>query len=315
MSKSDKKHTKNIKLNRFYIGDNLKLVKNIEDKSIDLIYIDPPYNTGRNFYDFDDNMTLEEYTIFMKERLKECKRILKSTGTIIIHVEPRISHYFRFWSDVIFGINNFRNEIIWITHGNAKNKHKLNRFHDTLLVYSASSKQTFNPIYFPYDDIYRKKSNVKCDDRGEYVTTALYNNQPEVNPRPNLVYKWKGVKKQWYVSREKMKELDDDDRLEYNSKGVPRIKRYLDEMDGIPLRDVWSDISNVQIGEKLHYATQKPQKLLERIVTLYSNEDDVCLDIFAGSGVLGRACVELNRNYILFDINSDAKKVFKESIT
>jgi DNA modification methylase len=130
----------------------------------------------------------------------------------------------------------------------------------------------------------------------------------------NLRYEWQGNTRQWYVCKEKMEELHKDNRLQYNNKNIPRIKRFLDEMDGIPLRDIWDDIANIQSKEKLKYATQKPVKLLERIVTLYSDEKSLCLDIFAGSGTLGRACKNLNRDYILFDINEDGKKLFEKSI-
>ena len=92
------------------------------------------------------------------------------------------------------------------------------------------------------------------------------------------------------------------------------LKRFLEEMDGLPLRDIWQDISNTQGGEKLNYATQKPVKLLERIIQLYSNEGDICLDIFAGSGTLGRACINLNRKYMLIDINEKGKEIFTTSI-
>ena len=138
---------------------------------------------------------------------------------------------------------------MWKTGGNAKNKKKLNRWHDTIIVYSKSSKQTFNPQYAPYGDEYRKKNNVKiCEHHGkEYVTTAIHNSQPEVNPRMNLRYEWNGHQKQWYVTRDKMQNLHDDHRLVYNKKGVPRIKRFLEEMDGVPLRDLWMDISNLSL--------------------------------------------------------------------
>ena len=111
-----------------------------------------------------------------------------------------------------------------------------------------------------------------------------------------------------------MIDLDTDNRLSYNKHNIPRIKRFLDEMDGIPLRDIWYDINNTQMGEKLKYATQKPVKLLERIVKLYSNEGDVCMDIFAGSGTLGRACINEKRTYLLMDVNLDGKIIFDESI-
>ena len=301
-----------IKENNYYIGDNINLLKSVKTEVIDLIYFDPPYNTGRNFYDFDDKFkTKEDYIEFMNERIKECYRVLKKSGSIVIHIEPKISHYFRYICDDIFGCNNFRNEIVWQTGGNAKNKYKLNRFHDTIIVYSKSTNQIFNPLYFEYNEEYKKKSNVKYCDlyKKEYVTTAIYNSQPEVNPRPNLRYIWNGFEKQWYVTKDKMELLHNENRLEYNKDGIPRIKRFLDEMEGIPLRDIWTDINNIQSGEKINYATQKPIKLLERIVKLYTNDNDICLDIFAGSGTLGSACINTKRNYILFDIKFRKKKI------
>jgi DNA modification methylase len=304
--------------NKYIVGDNLSLLKDLNENSIDFIYFDPPYNTGRHFYDFDDKFkSKEEYIEFIQKRVQECFRVLKSNGTLVVHIEPKISHYFRIMCDDVFGETNFRNEIVWQTGGNSKNKYKLNRFHDTIIVYSKSKTQTFNPLYFEYDDTYKKKSNVKqCKIHNkEYVTTAIYNAQQDVNPRPNLRYEWKGHTKQWYVSKEKMIALDNDNRLEYNKNGLPRIKRFLDEMEGVPLRDVWCDINNVQSQEKKDYATQKPVKLLERIIRLYTNEGDMCLDIFAGSGTLGRACISTKRNYKLFDINKKGKQIFIESIT
>jgi len=317
---SQQEETDILEPNAYYIGDNLDLLKKVKSNSLNFIYFDPPYNTGRNFFNFDDRFkSVDDYVTFMKDRLKECFRCLKPCSNIVIHIEPKISHYFRIICDEIFGVNNFKNEIIWKTGGNAKNLYQLNRFHDTIIVYSkkGKGKSVFNPLYFPYDDEYKKRSNVKiCEiHKKEYVTTALHNSQPEVNPRLNLRYEWKGNKRQWYVKKEKMINLDKDNRLYYNKKNIPRIKRFLDEMDGIPLRDIWCDINNTQIKEKLKYATQKPVKLLERIISLYSNETDLCLDIFAGSGTLGRACINKKRNYLLFDINSDGKLIFDKSIT
>ena len=111
-----------------------------------------------------------------------------------------------------------------------------------------------------------------------------------------------------------VQQLHNENRLEYNSNGIPRIKRYLDDMDGIPVTDWFDDISNVQRGEKLDYATQKPINLMNRLLKLFTNEDDIVLDIFAGSGTLGRSCIELKRVYILFDISEDARDVFEKSI-
>jgi DNA modification methylase len=297
-----------IQKNTFTVGDNVELLKKVQAETIDMIYMDPPYNTGRNFHYFEDKFA--DFPKFMEERIVECHRVLKKDGNIIIHVEPRISHHIRVICDKIFGESNFQNEIVWHSGGNAKNKYQLGRNHDTIIVYSKSSKSKFFPLYKPYNDEYKKGLKMCPHHQKQYSTSAAHNSQPEVNPRPNLRYEWNGNMRQWYVSEEKMKELHDDHRLEYNEKGIPRIKRFVEEMDGIPVRDTWDDISSIQNGEKTKYATQKPIKLLERIVSLYSAEGDVCMDPFAGSGTLGRACHGMKRDYILFDINPEAKEVF-----
>ena len=161
IKESDKKESDK-KENMFIIGDNIILMKQLENESIDLIYFDPPYNTGRDFFNFNDKFNSKtEYISFMKVRIEECYRILKHSGTLVIHIEPRISHYFRFICDEIFGEINFKNEIVWQTGGNSKNKYKLNRYHDTILVYAKSSKQIFNPIYFKYDETYKKNQILK----------------------------------------------------------------------------------------------------------------------------------------------------------
>ena len=245
---------------------------------------------------------------FLYPRIKLCYDILKDNGNIVVHIEPKNSHWVRFILDEIFGSKFFRNEIVWKTGGHAKNKKQLGRMHDTILVYSKTNKSTFNPQYYPYDEKYLKKT--KIDDRGNYTTTALHNSQPEVNPRLNLRYEWNGHLKQWYTTKEKMQLLHDDDRLSYNENGVPRIKRYVHELDGIPITDLWTDINNTQSGEKVNYATQKPIKLLDRIINMYSNENDLVADIFAGSGTTGISAIKNNRKYFLYDINPKAKQIF-----
>jgi len=303
--------------NTYTVGDNIDLLKQLPSQCIDCIYTDPVYCTGRNFHDFDDRFeSIESYKDFMDERIKECYRVLKNTGIIIVHVEPRISHIHRMILDKYFGHKRFLNEIVWRTWGNAKNTRKLGRQHDTIIVYTKSSNYTYNPIYKPYDEKYMKSNKPKpCSHTGKlYITTAAHNSKPDVNPRENLRYEWQGQTKQWYVSKEKMQELHDTHRLEYNGKGIPRIKRFIDDMDGIPITDWFDDISNVQQGEKMDYATQKPIALLNRLLSMFTNKDDIVLDIFAGSGTVGRSCIELQRKYILFDISEHGKKLFDESV-
>lgn len=294
------------------IGDNVELLKSINDDSIDMIYTDPPYNTGRNFHHFNDKF--DNFIDFIKPRIIECHRVLKPAGNLIIHVEPKISHFIRFICDEIFGMKNFRNEIVWFTGGNAKNLKQLGRNHDVLIVYSKTKNSKFNPQYKPYDEKYKKGLKMCQIHQKLYSTSAAHNSQPDVNPRPNLTYEWNGNTKQWYFSLEKMQTLHNENRLEYNANGIPRIKRFMDEMDGIPIRDTWDDINSTQGGEKLDYATQKPIKLLERVINMYSDSGDMCLDPFAGSGTLGRACIKLNRKFKLLDINPHAKVIFEASI-
>ena len=286
----------------------------MEKNSIDLIYIDPPFNTNRDFYNFSDKFnTNNDYLNFINERVLLAHSILKNTGTFVFHISPCVSHYIKVLLDKIFGIGNFRNEIIWKTNCNIKNKYKLGRTHDVLLVYTKTKKFIFNPEYHTYSDSYIKRSNVKICDfyKKQYITTALHNNQPEITPRPNLVYQWNGNIKQWYCSIDRMEILHYTNRLIYNTNGIPRIKRFLDEMDGIPVKDLWDDIASIQKDEKVKYATQKPIKLLDRIVKMYSNENDTVLDFFAGTGTTGISCIKNKRNYILVDINENGKEFFE----
>lgn len=305
-------------MNQYIVGDNLvELLKLKEEKTkVKCIYFDPPYNTGRDFNDFNDKYeTYKSYREdFIKPRLELMRDILMDDGVVVVHVEPSVSHHIRIALDDIFGEKNFRNEIVWKSGGNKKSTKKLMRFHDTIIVYSKTSKYTYNPQYLPYNGEYRKKNSLKKDDKGEYTTSAAHNSQPNVIQRPNLRYEWNGHYKQWWWSVEKMKELHSQNRLEYNSNGIPRVKKYLSEMEGIPIRDLWDDINQIQGNEKLDYATQKPVKLLERIVKMFSNQNDLVLDPFAGSGVTGRACINTNRNYILLDINNKGKEIFEKSI-
>tara|TARA_Y100000034_G_scaffold86575_1_gene103811 strand:+ start:565 stop:1476 length:912 start_codon:yes stop_codon:yes gene_type:complete len=302
-----------IEKNRYIIGDNVDILNKLEDESLQLCYIDPPYNTGRDFGDFDDDYkTNSDFAFkFIKPRLEIIYKKLKKDGTIAVHCDSKASHYIRLVLDEVFGEKNFKNEIIWVTTGNKKATRLLARSHDNIFIYSKSNKQKFKMIYLPYEKSYKKHPS---DERGEYTTSAAHNSQPNVIQRPNLRYEWNGHEKQWWVSKETMQRLHDEGRLKYNDKGIPRIKRYFNELKGRTMRDVWSDISSIQGNEKLDYATQKPIKLIERIVELYTDEGDYCLDCFAGSGTLGRACLNLNRNYTLIDINKKGKNIFKDSI-
>ena len=304
-------------LNEYKVGDSKELLKEVESNSIDLIYIDPPYCTGRDFYHFDDRFSssADYRELFIRPLLQECHRVLTNIGNIVVHVEPKISHHIRIVLDDIFGEKRFKNEIVWISGGNHKSTKQLQRNHDTIIVYQKGKESIYNPEHKDYADDVIQKAKLCPYHNKKYVTTALVNRQPNVVQRPNLRYEWNGNFLQWHISKERMQMLHDDNRLEYSkSTGIPRVKKYLEEMDGIPIKDVWSDVKQIQGNEKLDYATQKPVALLNRILEMFSNGDSIVLDPCAGSGTTGRSAILTNRNYILFDINTDGKLLFEESI-
>lgn len=304
-------------LNKYKIGDSRELLKEVEDNSVDLIYIDPPYCTGRDFYHFDDRFkSSSDYReLLIRPILTECHRVLTDVGNIVVHVEPKISHHIRIVLDDIFGEKRFKNEIVWVSGGNHKSKKQLQRNHDTIIVYQKGVESIYNPEHKEYDKKVVEKAKL-CPYRNQkYTTSALVNRQPDVVPRPNLRYEWNGNYLQWHISKEKMQTLHDDNRLEYSSNtGIPRVKKYLDELDGVPVKDVWSDIKQIQGIEKMDYATQKPVALLNRILRMFSNEGSTVLDPCAGSGTVGRSALLTGRNYILFDLNETGKTLFEKSI-
>lgn len=304
-------------INEYTLGDSRELLKKVDSGTVDLIYIDPPYCTGRDFYHFDDRFkSSSDYREFlMRPLLEECHRVLSDRGNIVVHVEPKISHHIRIVLDDIFGEKRFKNEVVWVSGGNHKSKYHLQRNHDTIIIYQKSSESIYNPEHKSYDDETVKKAKICPIRKKKYNTSALVNRQPNVVSRPNLRYEWNGNYLQWHISKERMQSLHDDNRLEYSSNtGIPRVKKYLDELDGVPVKDVWSDIKQIQGVEKLDYATQKPVALLNRILKMFSNQNSIVLDPCAGSGTVGRSAILTGRNYILFDLNPDGKALFEKSI-
>ena len=304
-------------LNEYRIGDSRELLKQVDSDSVDLIYVDPPYCTGRDFYHFDDKFkSSSDYReLLIRRLLLECHRVLSDVGNIVVHVEPKVSHHIRIVLDDIFGENRFKNEIVWVSGGNHKSKKQLQRHHDSIIVYQKGKESIYNPEHKEYDPETIKKAKTCSYRNKKYQTSALVNRQPNVVSRPNLRYTWKGNNLQWHISKERMIMLDEDNRLEYSSKtGIPRVKKYFDEMDGIPVKDVWTDIKQIQGIEKLDYATQKPISLLNRIVSMFSNEGSTVLDPCAGSGTVGRSAMLNGRNYILFDLNEDGRALFNKSL-
>lgn len=352
-------------LNKLYYGDNLDVLQeSIADNSVDLIYLDPPFNSDRihnvlfreksgadshaQIEAFDDTWTwtqdaeeaykrivgghaplevataleamlkllgetdLMAYLTMMTHRLLELHRVLRPTGSLFLHCDPTASHYLKLICDSIFRSENFRNEIIWQrTQAKSLMTRRLPSNHDVILAYGKSDRAIWNEeaLFQPYDpeDLdpkTREKYSQRDLDGRLYQLTSLINPNPD---RPNLTYEFLGVTRVWRWTKERMQAAYDAGLVVQTAPGrVPRLKRYLDEQRGRPLGDVWSDIPplNARAAERLGYPTQKPLKLLERIIKAASKPGAVILDPFAGCGTTIDAAQKLQRQWIGIDITT-----------
>ena len=374
-------------MNRLYYGDCLTILREMGKYSVDLIYLDPPFNsnreynaiykdeTGRQLPDqieaFNDTWTLDAererairympvllreagvdddvasfwrlwmnalrttnprllaYLSYMVERLVYMKPILKPTGSIYLHCDTTASHYIKVMMDGIFGHTNFRSEIIWkrtYAHGGAK---RWGPVHDTILFYTVGASYTWNRVYQPYDPTYVEKY-YRLTNRGRrYQLVSLTG--PGVRDQDSGK-PWRGVDptvsgRHWAVPRnvlmtvaegrdtatmstqDKLDVLDDAGLIYWPpGGGVPRQKRYLDEAPGSVIQDMITDIGPEDGKDRLGYATQKPLKLLDRIIRASSNPGDTVLDPFCGCATTLEAAHTLDRRWIGIDIAIHAIK-------
>lgn len=348
--------------NHLYYGDNLDILRaHIKDESIDLIYLDPPFNSQASYNilfkahsgqqsraqieAFEDTWHWNEHAeaafdevmhsgngdaaemlramrAFLKEndmmayvtmmaiRLIELRRVLKPSGSLYLHCDPTASHYLKCLMDAIFGVENFRNEVIWQrSTGKSLMTTRLPNNHDVILAYQKTNEGYWDEsaMFSPYD----------ADDLPLTVAAKYTHREPDgrlfqldnlINPnpnRPNLTYEFLGVTKVWRWTKTRMQQAYEDGLIVQSAPGrVPRLKRYLDEQRGRPFGDVWADIPplNSQAQERLGYPTQKPVALLERILRLASKPGDVVLDPFCGCGTTVHAAHKLERQWIGIDI-------------
>jgi DNA modification methylase len=355
-----------------YYGDNLDVLRGyIPDESVDLIYLDPPFNskadynilfkeqTGEpseaqikaftdswkwsegTFRSFCDTTTRPEvaqlliglvhtfgrnditaYLLMMAPRLIELHRVLKPAGTLYLHCDPIASHHIKALMDAIFHPANFVNEIIW-KRTTTKSDYKQGaknwpRVHDVLLHYAKNRGKigTFNQPFGGHDpDYIREFYRDKDPDGRLYQLTDL--TAPGSGRRGHPQYEFMGVTRYWRYGKEKMLHLLKEGRIVQRRPGVvPRYKTYLDEMPGTPVPDVWTDIPPVQgrSREFLGYPTQKPIRLLNRIITTSSDKGDLILDPFCGCGTTIVAAERLKRNWIGIDITAVAVALMKHRL-
>jgi len=264
-------------------GDCLAEMKLLEDETIDLAYLDPPFFTqkkhalktrdNREEFSFEDTWgSLGEYLAFIESRLLECRRVLKNTGSIFLHCDKNASCYLRMKLDEVFGIENFRNEIIWTYKRWTNSKNSLQSAHQSIYYYSKSDGYKFHTLYKDYA-----------------VTTNIDQILQERarNEHGKSVYK-----------------TDNSGNIVFG-----RAKK------GVPLGDVWHiPFLNPKAKERVGYPTQKPVLLLERIIKLSTDPNDLVLDPFCGSGTTLVAAQLQGRRFIGIDKSIDAINISKERL-
>ncbi|HEY3644126.1 MAG TPA: site-specific DNA-methyltransferase [Gammaproteobacteria bacterium] len=259
---------------------------------------------------------LAAYLVMMAVRLVELRRVLKPNGSIYLHCDASASSYLRMLMDIVFGAENFRNEIVWKRTSSHNDSKKWAHIHDTLLFY-AGRGFTWNPVYLAHNAEYVRKFYRFEDERGRYRLHEVIRTA-SMGPRPNLCYEYKGYTPEWgwRLIRPKVEALDRDDRIIWAKSGRPYLKRYLHEQEGTPCPALWTDIPPLShaSAERLGYPTQKPLILLERIIGASSNEGDVVLDAFAGCGTSTHAAQNLGRQWIGIDLSPLAVKLVEKRL-
>ena len=331
--------------NKLIWGDNKLILSSlkagalrqqIEDAGgLKLIYIDPPFDVGADFSmdveiggeTFHKEANLLEqiayrdtwgrgsdsFIAMIYERLILMRDLLASDGTIYVHMGWGVAHYVRSILDEVFGKTRSINQIVWkrqTAHSDSgQGSQHLGRLHDVILLYTKSDIYTWNLGFTPYEPEYLRThyKNVEEGTLRRYELADL--NAPGGAGKGNPRYEFLGITRFWRFKRERMESLYNEGRIVQPSPGaVPRYKRYLDEMPGVPVQDVWLDVNpiNSQAKESLGYATQKPESLLERVIKASSNEGDLIADFFTGSGTAAAVAEKLDRKWIATDLGKFA---------
>ena len=360
--------------NSLYYGDCLDWMRGWQAETVDLIYLDPPFNSNTDYnmlyaadgggdaqfraftdtWSWDDSAAdrlsaylgavarpahnaviglyrilgecgMLAYLTYMAERLEQCRRLLKPTGSIYLHCDPTASHYLKTLMDSIFRPGNFRSEIAWKRSHSHNSANRYGPIHDTILFYSASDEYRWRDIRQPYDRDYIDRY-FKFDDsdgRGRYWTGDLTGSGIR---HGETGLPWRGFDpnaktRHWAVPPSVLDKLDADNRIYWPpTEGAwPKLKRYLSEAKGVPLQDLITDIKGLSTmgapkGERLGYQTQKPIGLLQRFIEASSDEGDLVLDPFCGCGTTIDAARSLNRRWAGIDISSFAVDVMLERL-
>lgn len=309
-------------------GDNLLALKALESKysgKVKCIYIDPPYNTGSAFEHYEDNLEHSTWLSLIKPRLEILRNLLSGTGSIWISIDDDEGHYLKVLCDEIFGRNNYINTVIWEKKYSPQNDAKwLSDNHDFILVY-AKEKETWRPNLLPRSkEMNSRYKNPDNDPRGDWKTSDLSVKRetqkdiyPITTPSGKIVMPPQG--RSWGISKENFDVLLRENRIWFGKKGdaVPQLKRFLtDVKQGTTSMTIWkyTEVGHTQDAKKevkqlnsiSVFATPKPERLIERVLTLGSNEGDLVLDSFLGSGTTAAVAHKMGRKYIGIEMGDHA---------
>ena len=264
---------------------------------------------------------MASYLSMMAQRLREMHRVLKPSGSLYLHCDPTASHYLKMLLDAVFSPTQFITDVSWkrsSAHSDARQgRRQHGRIHDVLLFYAKTDDWNWNPVYTEYDREYVENFYrfVEPGTGRKYRKDNLAG--PGGAAKGNPQYEVMGVTRYWRYSKERMQELIRQGRVIQTKPGsVPAYKRYLDEMPGVPLQDVWTDIRPIgsQAAERVGYPTQKPLALLDRIIKASSNEGDMVLDPFCGCATACVAAERLGRQWVGIDISEKAAELVQVRI-
>ena len=366
-----------------WTGDNLEIMRGMNSESVDLIYLDPPFNSKADYAApigskaagaaFKDTWTLSDvdvewinlieakhpvlyrvllasmkdsdksYLAYMAARLIEMKRLIRPTGSVYLHCDPTMSHYLKLVMDAVFGIGNCLNEIVWrrsAAHNDTKQgMRRAGKVHDVIHLYRSGGDYIWNPQYTPYTEEYLEMEYRHVSDGGRrFKQTDLTAAKPGgdtkyewqvkrrigvgetweadladeyLTPRDGWEYKavspYRG--RYWAYSKENMRLFATEGRLHHRKTGTPRLMQFADEMPGIPLQDLWDDISPALGEQRTDYPTQKPIDLLRRIIRASSIEGQTVFDPFCGCATACIAAEVEGRDWIGIDISAKAAEL------
>jgi len=331
--------------NRLIYGDNLlamaALLAGDEHTpslrgKVDLIYIDPPFDSKADYrtkvslpgVELEQKPTVIEqfaysdtwsdgtasYLAMITPRLILMRELLSDSGSIYVHLDWHVGHYVKVVMDEVFGKDNFKNQIIWKRTSGHSDAQKFGNSHDTIFFYSKTDNSDWYQPYQEYDPGYVENYyRYKDEDGRKWMSGDLGAAGLQGG---GYDYVWRGVHRIWRVPEPTMQRLNQEGKVYYTKNGIPRIKRYLDESEGLPCQDIWSDVESIRSWhiEKTDYNTQKPEKLLERIIQASSSANSLIADFNGGSGTTAAVAEKLGRRWITTDLGKPACMIMRKRL-